>query len=444
MNFKQVPCELVNNNIFFASKCGKIKINDKIKEGSKSNKGAKGYYKTFGYDNKNYYIHQLVFYAHSDLTVEQLQNGRVIFKNFTDDMIDENKLYKNRFEDLLFEPFKIIKKECTEEIVEMSHPTYGKFHYNKWYDCIRKDIKFTSYQIMPLNNSIESCTIKNINTNKILCTKSNNDHDPSINLVSDKKSHGILLSHLLLNSVFPNITINESVDHTDDNPLNHNIINLQWMSISENSKKGQVKSTAIANSKKTEDKFEVFNLHNESIGKFKMKKDLVEFMIKLMKLNANVSTVHGHIDRALETGGTSYDHKYKHINKIEDKIITSEDDKEFWKELNINEFTKRYMVSKKGEIKLDGKLIKPYLCRNSKYSQVNINLGDNKHKKYYMHQLVWLAHEGEIPKDKIILHKEGIPLINEKHQRNWLCDLSLDTYTANNIEHHVQKRIDLS
>ena len=55
MNFKQVPPELVNNNIFFASKCGKIKINDKIKEGSKSNKGAKGYYKTFGYDNKNYY-----------------------------------------------------------------------------------------------------------------------------------------------------------------------------------------------------------------------------------------------------------------------------------------------------------------------------------------------------------------------------------------------------
>ena len=360
-------------------------------------------------------------------------------------MIDENKLYKNRCEDLLFEPFKIIKKECTEEIVEMTHPIYGKFHYNKWYDCISKDIKFTSYQIMPLNKSIESCTIKNININKILCTKSNNDYDPSINLVNDKKSHGILLSHLLLNSVFPDIKINESVDHIDDNPLNHNIVNLQWMSISENSKKGQVKSTAIANSKKTEDEFEVFNLHNQSIGKFKMKKDLVEYMIKLMKLEANVSTVHGKIDRALKTGGFAYSHTYKYINKIENNIITTpQEDKEFWKELNINEFTKKYMVSKEGEIKLDGKLIKPYLCRNSIYSQVNINLGNNKHKKYYMHHLVWLAHKGEIPENKIILHDDKIPLINEKYERNWLCDLSLGNHTTNNIEHHFQKRINLS
>jgi len=442
MNFKQVPCELVNNNIFFASKCGKIKINDKIKEGSKGNKGAKGYYRTFGYDNKNYYIHQLVFYAHSDLTVEQLQNGRVIFKNFTDDMIDENKLYKNRFEDLLFEPFKIIKKECTDELIEMTHPKYGKFHYNKWYDCISKDKKFTSYQIMPLNNSIESCTIKNINTNKILCTKSNNDYDPSINIVYDKKSYGILLSHLLLNSVFPDITINESVDHTDDNPLNQNIVNLQWMSISENSKKGQVKSTAIANSKKIEDKFEVFNLQNQSVGKFKMKKDLVQFMIKQMNSTANESTVHGHIDRALKTGGFAYSHSYKHINKIEDKTTIIEEDKDFWKELNINEFTKKYMVSKEGEIKLNDKLLKPYLCRNSAYSQVNINLGNKKYKKYYMHQLVWLSHKGEIPEDKIILHDDEVPLVN-KYERNWLCDLSLGDHTTNNKKYHFQKRIDL-
>jgi len=442
MNFKQVPCELVNNNIFFASKCGKIKINDKIKEGSKGNKGAKGYYRTFGYDNKNYYIHQLVFYAHSDLTVEQLQNGRVIFKNFTDDMIDENKLYKNRFEDLLFEPFKIIKKECTDELIEMTHPKYGKFYYNKWYDCISKDKKFTSYQIMPLNNSIESCTIQNINTNKILCTKSNNDYDPSINIVYDKKSYGILLSHLLLNSVFPDITINESVDHTDDNPLNQNIVNLQWMSISENSKKGQVKSTAIANSKKIEDKFEVFNLQNQSVGKFKMKKDLVQFMIKQMNSTANESTVHGHIDRALKTGGFAYSHSYKHINKIEDKTTIIEEDKDFWKELNINEFTKKYMVSKEGEIKLNDKLLKPYLCRNSAYSQVNINLGNKKYKKYYMHQLVWLSHKGEIPEDKIILHDDEVPLVN-KYERNWLCDLSLGDHTTNNKKYHFQKRIDL-
>jgi hypothetical protein len=117
MDFKQIPLEFVDNNIIFASKDGQIKIGEKLIMGYKSNKGANGYYRTFGYKNKSYYVHKLVFYAHSDLTLEQLKNGRVIFKNFNSDMIDENQIYKCRFEDLLFEPFKIIKEEPTEENV---------------------------------------------------------------------------------------------------------------------------------------------------------------------------------------------------------------------------------------------------------------------------------------------------------------------------------------
>jgi len=273
MNFKQIPLELIDNHFIFASKDGQIKIAEKLIVGSKSNKGANGYYRTFGYKNKNYYVHKLVFYAHSNLTIEQLKNGRVIFKNFNQDMIDEQNIYKCRFEDLLFEPFKIMKEEPTEEAVEDEHPVYGKFKYNVWYDCTCSKIKFIEYQIMPINNNIQSCIIKNVKTNKILCTKSNNNHDPSINIVHNKISYGLLLSHLLLNSVFPNIETNESVDHIDDDPLNNNILNLQWMSLKENSKKGQEKSTKIINSKKTEDIFEVFNLKDESVGKFKMKKE---------------------------------------------------------------------------------------------------------------------------------------------------------------------------
>jgi hypothetical protein len=87
MDFKQISLELVDNNIIFASKDGQIKIDDKIIKGSKSNKGSNGYYKTFGFKNKNYYVHKLVFFAYSDLTIEQLKNGRVIFKNFNQDMI---------------------------------------------------------------------------------------------------------------------------------------------------------------------------------------------------------------------------------------------------------------------------------------------------------------------------------------------------------------------
>ena len=448
MNFKQIPLELVDNNIIFASKDGQIKIAEKLLLGSKSNKGANGYYRTFGYKNKNYYVHKLVFYAHSELTIEQLKNGRVIFKNFNQDMIDENQIYKCRFKDLLFEPFKIIKEEPTEEAIEAIHPVYGKFKYNEWYGCYCSDLKFIDYQIMPINNNIQSCIIKNIKTNKILCTKSNDNYDPSINIVHNKIIHGLLLSHLLLNSVFPDIETNESVDHIDDDPLNNNILNLQWMSLKENSKKGQEKSTKIINSKKTEDIFEVFNLKDESIGKFKMKKELVEFMINKMNIKSGITTVQGKIDRALSTDGFAYSHKYKHINEQETQLIPDDTEKninitnEEWKELNINEYTKKYMISNRGQIKLEDVLLKPHNIRGRKYSQININMGENKHEKYYVHQLVWIAHKGSIPDNMIILHDDSIKLI-DGYYRNWLCDLSLGDYSTNNKEYHFQKRINL-
>ncbi len=443
MDFKQIPLELVDNNIIFASEDGQIKIGEKLIVGYKSNKGANGYYRTFVYKNKSYYVHKLVFYAHSDLTLEQLKNGRVIFKNFNSDMIDENQIYKCRFEDLLFEPFKIIKEEPTEEPVEGEHPVYGKFKYNEWYDCYCSKLKFIGYQIMPINNNTESCIIKNIKTNKILCTKSHNNYDPSVNIVHNKKSYGLLLSHLLLNSVFPDSEVNETVDHINDDPLNNNIINLQWMSLKENSKKGQEKSTKIINSKKTEDLFEVFNLKDESVGKFKMKKELIEFMINKMNIKSGINTVQGKIDRALNTDGFAYSHKYKYITKheIEENINITNDEE--WKELNINEYTKKYSVSTKGQIKLNNVILIPYKVRNSKYSQININYGVNKHKKYYMHQLVWIAHKGPIPEDMIILHDDKVELV-DKYHRNWLCDLSIGNHSTNNKEYHFQKRINLS
>ena len=60
-----------------------------------------------------------------------------------------------------------------------------------------------------------------------------------------------------------------------------------------------------------------------------------------------------------------------------------------------------------------------------------------------MHQLVWIAHKGPIPDDKIILHNDKVELV-DKYHRNWLCDLRLDNHSTNNKEYHFQKRINLS
>jgi hypothetical protein len=66
-----------------------------------------------------------------------------------------------------------------------------------------------------------------------------------------------------------------------------------------------------------------------------------------------------------------------------------------------------------------------------------------EHEKYYIHQLVWIAHKGPIPDNMIILHDDSIELI-DGYYRNWLCDLSLGDYSTNNKEYHFQKRINLS
>jgi hypothetical protein len=122
--------------------------------------------------------------------------GKSLFKAASLEKDLSDKLF-SRF-GILFEPFKIIKEDLTEEPVDAEHPIYGKFKYNEWYACASSELLFVDYQITPINNNIQSCIIKNVKTNKILCTKSNNNYDPSINIVHNKKSYGLLLSHLLL------------------------------------------------------------------------------------------------------------------------------------------------------------------------------------------------------------------------------------------------------
>jgi hypothetical protein len=210
-----------------------------------------------------------------------------------------------------------------------------------------------------------------------------------------------------------------------------------------------IKIDSKETSKKIEDIFEVFNLKEESIGKFKMKKDLIQFMINKMNIKSGNSTVQGKIDRALNTNGFAYSHKYRYINNQETQLILDDIEENInitnkeWKELNINEHTKKYMVSSKGQVKLDDALLKPHKVRGRKYYQLNINIGENKHEKYYVHQLVWIAQKGPISDDKIILHNDEVELV-DKYHRNWLCDLRLDNHSTNNKEYHFQKRINLS
>ena len=124
----------------WASNMGRIRINGRIIQGNKGPKGNSGFYRTTQLNKHTTYFHRLVFYAHSTLPIETLQNGRVIFKNIPN-ITDEQGFYRNWFSDLLFEEgkinFKNIEKLIKNE--EADHLMYGNVKFGVWMDLRLKE-----------------------------------------------------------------------------------------------------------------------------------------------------------------------------------------------------------------------------------------------------------------------------------------------------------------
>lgn len=98
----------------------------------------------------------------------------------------------------------------------------------------------------------------------------------------------------------------------------------------------------------SEYKFEVFNLKGESAGKFKVKDDMIKFMIDKMNIKSLKSTVQDQINNALKKGGFAYTHKYKlidHNDETEENIdIINNDDSEENINLINTEETEEYEI----------------------------------------------------------------------------------------------------
>ncbi len=506
MDFRQVPIEFTKGHKIYSSKCGKIKIEDKIVKTNKLNCNKNGYYQTFCYKGNTFYVHHMVYYAHSNKSINELNNGRIIFKNITDDMVDDEKIYKCRYEDLLFEEFKNDNIEINDYLIkniedinknnedtpnenddyylednndnqiniinikeeEDNHPLYGKFKYGKWYNVIghinNTSIIFEDYKLMIINDTKNGCIIKNKN-NKLIQKTTRNGYDPTYHLIQNKNNYYTKQSHIILNTVFPNIKTDETVDHIDNNPKNNHINNLQWLSLSDNTSKGQKKTILIKKNKNIIDRFEMLNPNGSVRKKFKRICDITNFVIKLYKLKSFYKTVYEHIRNAIKNDGISYVHKYRKINEdiynaeiniknildnyytIIDDINTIMNDNEYieeWKQLNINEYSKKYLISNKGRIKRNGIICQPYRSlRHGLYSTLAIQIDNNTYKKYYVHRLVWMAHKGNISDNYIVKHKYTNRITDDGihfYERNWLCDLELGTKSENNFEYHFEKR----
>lgn len=376
--WKQVPDEFTFGvNDVWASTHGKIRIGTRILQGNKGPKGNSGFYRTTSLNKHTVYFHRLIFYTHSTLPIETLQNGRVIFKNSTD-ITDEEGYYRNWYSDLLFEEskndFKSIEKLIKNE--EAVHPVYGPVKFGVWMDLMLKvkdkltSAKAEGYQICLLNNDEYPCVIKNTKRNLIVKYHFHTGHDGYVSIHYDDKNKSYLLSHILLASAFPTQSVNETADHIDSNANNHNILNLQWLSSSDNAIKGQI---------------------------------------------------------ALPP-------REKNIQPL---LLEAEE----WKKLPINDYTREhYEVSNKGRVKKSHSIVVGSRLRGKKYRFTTVGLELGTYKKYYIHQLVCMTFIGPIGDDQIVLHDDKVPLNEDGTYRNWACDLRLGSKKDNNLEYHSEKR----
>lgn len=375
--WKQVPIEFTYGEEIFASNLGNIQYKNEIVQPYISTYARCGHYSIMQVKGHTLYFHRLVFYAHSDLPVHILKQGRVIFKNKSD-IVDKYGMYRNWYEDLLFEKGKNDFLSLLETVSEKegTHPIYGAFTYGKWQplrippdEMTAGHLLVTNYELVLLDNSSYPLLVRNKTTGKLVKYHFNNMHDGYISITYAHTPKNYQITHIILASVFPHVQRNQTVDHMDDNPLNHTITNLQWLSYSENSRKG---------------------------AKICIKKP------------------------------------------VQNSFMLPD---EVWKPLPINEHTAdMYMVSNRGRVKNTINITVGSRLRGKKYRHFLVSISTGKYVKYYIHHLVYLTFHGPIADGCIVLHDDTVPLNEDGTYRNWAEDLRLGNKTENNHEHHSEKR----
>jgi starvation-inducible outer membrane lipoprotein len=248
-SWKEVPSELIFGiEDVWATPTGRVRIGGIECKQYRGAKGKYGIYPITTYNDHTLYFHRLVFFAHSGMTVDELKRGRVVFKNFEDPtvVVDDRGLYRCWLEDLTFEKsrFAVSESDIPESVETNSH-IYGNIAFGEWKPVYtinktgRALIKSSIYEICFINKPDIPCIIRNKERNTIVKYHFHDGLDGYINLKHNSVSQNFKLTHIMIASAFPTIKALDTVDHTDNDPKNHNILNLRWLSSSENARKGQ-------------------------------------------------------------------------------------------------------------------------------------------------------------------------------------------------------------
>jgi hypothetical protein len=452
--WRDVPIELTANVDLDiqVSNLGNVRhkttLNKKNKLGNftRNSEGSYPYLQELG---TIFYVHRLVYGAFNLDILDDVINGTVKYKKNAEK--DENDVFLAKLKDLVLRKKTYTKLSNAVSIDSPSqkgnHPKYGEFYYFKpylvkahSYDRTKKESCITDYDyslILTLDKKLP-CKIFNNRNKKEIRIGYSKEYDPVVSFSKTGcKSKNYLLTHVMLATVFPDIPTKYTVDHVseEDDSTDHSIINLQWMTMSENSKKAQEK--ALKNKNKMGKKIVAIDKKNNEIThNFISIVEATKFIMDNGRSKGNSNTTCGKIRAAVDKPKLS---AYGYIWKSQEYYTIGGEE---WKTINFEDGYSAE-VSNKGRYKNSyGVISRGGLIRGRKYRRVGVVIKTNISQKFYIHQLVWMAFVGALPEDgKVILHDDNAPLDEEGAYRNWLCDLRIGT-KSENMEEHFSSLID--
>jgi hypothetical protein len=351
-------------------------------------------------------------------------------------------------------PYKLHDKpietiELYKNSIDNPELDYEGYNHNPYYgSCnlntpIQLYIKYNN-TLIPINNY----TIKLTNSyekpaiiykNSLEVEANNFSFMVNGNLISQK------LYYIILASAFPDIIPDETIDHINDNPNDNRAYNLRWLSTSDNSSKGQIKSidNSIKNGGKN-GKAIIIRVPDEYNSKdynkslpFKTFKNInlaAKYLQEHLKIENTLDSIESKIRRSIKNNNLkAYGYYFETFNndlEIED-----------WRELPDKCFggNIKVYISSLGRAKDQyGKYYMLYQPRDQpKYRRLHIN---GIHIP--IHRAVWYAFIGDIPNNLVVMHDDTAPLNEDGSYRNYLIDLSLGTQSENMISYHKHKNLD--
>jgi hypothetical protein len=349
-----------------------------------------------------------------------------------------------------------------DDPIEAIHPVYGKFMYNQWIplkgfnNTIKEIHNLDPYEIYIQDDILDPYLIRNTTSNK------NNKLSKcreKVSLFINGKKIDYMIYQLILSSTFPDINLPEckqiSVDHINYKYIDNRVINLEWLDLKKNCRKGQKKS-----------------VENIKLQGGKNGKPIIMFVVNLKsktkddkwiefkKFRSIESTAKYIIENNMGTQGTNQHQTARKIGEIVSgkrqtynnrqytfkAVEYTEIDGEEWKPIPkdlYQESKETYYVSNYGRIKgIYDIIMRPHLQRcGSKYSSVFIHS-----RRYYIHCLMWITFNGIYDMKKMdIAHDDKAPLYKDPkteriYYRNYLEDLRLKSRTDNMREFHTERK----